>query len=65
MAEKYAKLVEKYAKPGKAAKYLVYVISEETIRFWHLDWSHKLISSSMSRHLSTTTFHRNPCIRFE
>jgi len=35
----------------------VYTISEKAIQFWHADynpdWAQKLISSSMSRHLST------------
>ena len=53
IAEKYAKLAEKYAQLGKAAKFR----SLCDIRFWHPDYgpdrAQKLISSSMSRHLST------------
>jgi len=30
-----------------------YTISEKAIRFLHPDWAQKLVSSSMSRHLST------------
>jgi len=32
---------------------MAYTIAEKAIRFWHLDRAQKLISSSMSRHLST------------
>ena len=57
IAEKYAKLAEMYAKLGKAAKLRSIVISEEAIRFLDPDYdperAQKLISSTMSRHLST------------
>jgi len=57
MAEKYAKLAEIFAKLGKAAKLRSIMISEEEIRFLDPDYdpdrAQKLISLSMSRHLST------------
>ena len=54
---RYSKLTEKFAKLGKAAKFPAYTISEEGILFRHPDYdpdrAQKLISSSMSRLLST------------
>jgi len=51
------KMVEKYAKLGKAAKFHSVSISEKGIWFQHPDYdpdqAQMLISSSMSRHLST------------
>ena len=45
-----------------------YTTSEKAIRFRHPDynpdWAQKLISLSMSRHLSTRNISSNPCMRF-
>jgi len=57
MAEKYAKLAEIYANKARLQSYVAYTISEEGIRFLNPDYdqdrAQKLISSSMSRYLST------------
>jgi len=57
MAEKYAKLAEKFAKLRQSS--VAYRISVETVRFRYPDYdpdrAQKLISSFMSRHLSTRT----------
>jgi len=58
LAQIDTEMAEKYAKLGKAAKFRsLYTISEEETRFRHPDYdpdlAQKLISSSMSRHLST------------
>ena len=58
LAQIDTEMAEKYAKLGKAAMFrIAYTISEEGIRFRHPDYdpnrAQKLISSSMSRRLST------------
>jgi len=48
-----------FSRRNEVLRCSAYTISEKAIRFWHPDynpdWAQKLISSSMSRHLSTQT----------
>jgi len=60
----------RFSRRNKIQHCSAYMTSEKAIRFRHPDYNpdraQKLISSSMSRHLSCThaTFHSNPCTCF-